>query len=319
MAVYTHVSEAELRAALQDYDVGALRAFRGIAEGVENTNYSIKTDRGRFILTLFEKRVRGGDLPFFLALMDHLAKKGLPSPSPVAAKDGQALRRLKGRPAVLISFLRGAPRMTPSPADCRALGAVLARLHLATVDFSLSRRNDLDLAGWIDLAKKCGARADECAPGLSGFIREEIDFVRTRWPAGLPGGVIHADLFPDNIFFEGGAVTGIIDFYFSCTDYYAYDLAVCLISWAYASRSWRAANASEMLAGYEAVRALSREEGAALPVLARGAALRFLLTRLYDKLNQVEGAIVRVKDPLEYRDLLQLLRESPYLLGRAHD
>ena len=316
MAVYTHVSEAELRAALQEYDVGALRAFRGIAEGVENTNYAVDTDRGEFILTLFEKRVREEDLPFFLALMGHLARKGLPAPSPIAARDGEALRRICARPAAIVTFLPGAPQMTPTPADCRALGAVLARLHLATADFPGARRNDLGLSGWIELAAKCGARADEYAAGLSDFIREEIEFVRSRWPVGLPSGVIHADLFPDNVFFEEGKVAGIIDFYFSCSDYYAYDLAVCLISWAYNSGSWRADNAAAMIAGYEAVRPLSPDEREAMPLLMRGAALRFLLTRLYDALNQVEGAVVRVKDPLEYRDLLRLLRESPYLLGR---
>ncbi|MEX0643899.1 MAG: homoserine kinase [Parvularculaceae bacterium] len=319
MAVYTHVSESELRAALQDYDVGELGAFRGIAEGVENTNYAVETDGGRFILTLFERRVREGDLPFFLELMGHLAKKGLPSPAPVPGKDGEALRRICGKPAVLITFLPGAPRMTPSAPDCRALGHILAKLHLATADFPFSRRNDLGLPGWIDLAVKCEKRADDHANGLSAFIRDEIEFVRSRWPLGLPSGVIHADLFPDNVFFESGAVTGMIDFYFSCTDYYAYDLAVCLISWAFVSGSWRANNAAALIAGYEAGRLLSRAERDALPILARGAALRFLLTRLYDALNLVEGAVVRVKNPLEYRDLLRLLRESPYLIGHAHD
>ncbi len=319
MAVYTHVSKSELRAALEDFDIGALRAFQGIAEGVENSNYRVETDGGRFILTLFEKRVRADDLPFFLALMKHLAKKGLPAPAPIVAKDGQALRRISGRPAVLISFRPGSPQMAPAPAHCRALGTVLARLHVATGDFGASRRNDLGVGGWVDLVEKCKTRADEVADGLSFFIREEIEVVRDGWPAGLPSGVIHADLFPDNVFFQGDLITGVIDFYFSCTDYFAYDLAVCLISWAYVLGSWRAANAAELIAGYEAVRALSREERAALPILARGAALRFLLTRLYDALNQVEGAVVRVKDPLEYRDLLRFLRESPYLLGHAYD
>jgi homoserine kinase type II len=319
VAVYTHVSEGELRAALANFDVGALREYRGIPQGVENTNYDVTTDRGRFILTLFEKRVRESDLPFFLSLMDHLAKRGAPAPTPIAGKDGRVSHQLCGRPAVLISFLPGAPRMAPSPQNCRALGAMLARLHLATRDFALSRRNDLSLAGWMDLAGKCGDRADECADGLAALIGEEIAHLPCVWPEALPGGVVHADLFPDNVFFEGADITGIIDFYFSCTDFYAYDLAVCLISWAYYGGVWRERNAAEMIAGYGAVRALSIAERTSLPTLLRGASLRFLLTRLYDMLNQAERAVVRVKNPLEYRDLLRLLRESPQPPGVSYD
>lgn len=304
MAVYTHVGDAAMRALIAEYGIGSLVKFAGIEQGVENSNFDVTTSRGRYVLTLFEKRVAAADLPFFLALMDYLAGKGLPAPLPVAGRDGTALRTAAGRPAVLVTFLPGAQRMTPNAAECGELGAFAARLHGAVGDFAMRRPNNLSLSGWIDLAARSGARADECAPGLAALITDEIAFLKRNWPSGLPAGVVHADLFPDNVFFEGPRVSGVIDFYFSCSDFFAYDLAVCLNSWAQTNGVWDAVKASAMVAGYVRARPLSQPERVAMPILLRGAALRFLLTRLHDFLHQVEGAIVKVKDPLEYRDLL---------------
>lgn len=315
MAVYTHVSPAAMRALIAEYDIGSLTDFAGIQQGVENSNYDVTTSSGRFVLTLFEKRVAPADLPFFLALMEHLSRKGLPAPLPVCAKDGQALRTVSGRAAVLVTFLPGSQRMTPSVAECGELGAFAARLHGAVGDFAMRRANNLGLAGWIALSSKCAGRADECAPGLASLIADEVAFLRRQWPTSLPAGVVHADLFPDNVFFDGARISGVIDFYFSCSDFFAYDLAVCLNSWAQENGVWDPAKASAMAESYVAARPLSRDERAAMPILLRGAALRFLLTRLYDFLHQVEGAIVRVKDPLEYRDLLLLHRTGRAGIG----
>jgi homoserine kinase type II len=304
LAVYTHVPDEAAEALLGRYELGSLAALEPALEGVENTNYFLATEAGRFILTLFERRVDPADLPFFIALMRHLSAKGFPAPTPVADREGAIIQSVCGRPAAIFSFLKGAPRMAPAIEDCAALGRALARLHLAAAGFPLARANDLGPAGWRRLAAACAPRADACAPGLAAIIANEIMAIDRAWPAGLPQGAIHADLFPDNAFFDGPEVTGVIDFYFACTDAFAYDLAVCLNSWAGRRGAFDLARARALCAGYEAVRPLTPEEREALPALLRGSALRFLLTRLYDWLNQVPGAVVRVKDPLEFRDLL---------------
>lgn len=310
MAVYTHVDRETLEALLERYAIGALISHEGVREGVENTNYFLTTAQGRFFLTLFEKRVEEVDLPYFLGLMSHVAAKGVAAPAPVADRSGGVLQRVAGRPAVIITFLDGKARMSPSPADCRAAGATLARLHLAAADFAGARANALGPDGWRTLAARCGADADRCAKGLAAFIAGERAHIDADWPKELPRGQIHADLFPDNVFFSGEDVSGVIDFYFACTDYLAYDLAVTLNSWCFPQHRWDRASATAMIEGYEAIRPLAQAEKAALPLLMRGAALRFLLTRLYDWLNQDPNALVTVKDPLEYRDLLQFLRDA---------
>ena len=301
MAVYTPVDRASLTAFLAAYDVGRLVAYEGIAEGVENSNYLVVTERGRFILTLYEKRVAPEDLPFFLALMDHLAARKVPCPTPIHGRDGEALRRLCGRPAALVSFLEGSSRRRLQVGHCAALGAALAKLHLAGLDFPMQRRNDLSLDGWRELFDACRAEADTVLPGLQDELARELEEIERSWPHDLPRGVIHADLFPDNVFFRNHEVSGIIDFYFACTDLIAYDLAICLNAWCFErDGAFNITKARQMLAAYRAERPFTRPELEALPLLARGAALRFLLTRLYDWLNQVEGALVRPKDPLEY-------------------
>ena len=302
MAVYTDVAADELAEFLRAYDIGGLLSYKGIAEGVENSNFLLHTTSGYFILTLYEKRVAKDDLPFFLGLMTHLASRGISCPQPVKDKSGEALRSLAGRPAAIINFLEGIWPRKPNVTHCAGVGEVLAKMHLAGSDFAMSRANALSVAGWRPLFDAAAARADELQPGLRGFLATELDYLESGvWPTDLPRGVIHADLFPDNVFFLGEQVSGIIDFTFACTDMLAYDVAICLNAWCFESDcSFNVTKARALLGAYGRERPLSEAEQAALPLLARGAALRFLLTRLVDFLNVPAGALVRPKDPLEY-------------------
>ncbi|AJY46070.1 homoserine kinase [Martelella endophytica] len=322
MAVYTDINEDDLKAFLKAYDAGSLLSYRGIAEGVENSNFLMHTDRFPLILTLYEKRVDENDLPFYLGLMQHLADRGLSCPLPLPRNDGALYGRLCGRPAALISFLEGMWLRKPAPQHCRELGAALARMHLAGQDFSLRRENALSLRGWVDLWDKSATRADEVQIGLESEITEELALLEDRWPVDLPEGVIHADLFPDNVFFIGEKLSGIIDFYFACNDFLAYDLAICLNAWCFEKDgAFNVTKARALLDGYESVRSLSDTEIEALPLLARGSALRFFLTRLYDWLMTPAGALVVKKDPLEYLRYLRFHRSvrsaGEYGLERA--
>jgi homoserine kinase type II len=301
MAVYTEVSDTELEAFLADYGLGKLLAYKGIAEGVENSNFLLHVESGFFILTLYEKRVNAVDLPFFLALMEHLAARGLACPQPVKMKNATMLGTLAGRSAAIVTFLEGVSSRRPTNSQCAALGAVLGQLHQAGAAFLQTRPNALSLAAWprlFDLAKD---RADEIQPGLSTFIAEELAFLERAWPQDLPRGVIHADLFPDNVLFLGNKVSGLIDFYFACTDFLAYDLAISLNAWCFEPDfSFNVTKSMGLIEAYQTVRQLTPKEIEALPVLARGSALRFVLTRLVDWLNVPPGALVKPKDPLEY-------------------
>ncbi|WP_431861161.1 homoserine kinase [Azospirillum sp.] len=301
MAVYTEVSDEELSAFAAQYDLGAVLSCKGIAEGVENSNFLLVTETGPYILTLYEKRTRREDLPFFLGLMEHLSEHGVDCPLPVHARDGEALHELCGRPAVIVTFLKGMWPRRIQPQHCAQLGEALARLHLAGAGFGMTRANALSLAGWQDLFARCAERADEVRPGLRDTLATELDALAAHWPGGLPSGVIHADLFPDNVFFSGERLSGLIDFYFACNDYLSYDIAICMNAWCFeADGSFNATKARLLLTNYQRVRPLSAEELSALPWLCRGSAVRFLLTRLYDWLNHPPGAFVRPKDPLEY-------------------
>lgn len=301
MAVYTDVSDDALSAFLEDYAIGRLVAFRGIAEGVENTNFSLRTTDGDFILTLYERRVDPADLPWFLGFMRHLAERHISCPLPVAGKDGEALRILCNRHAAITTFLPGVWPRRITQAHCRPLGEALARLHLAGADYAPERSNALGPQAWQPLLAKSLTRADDVQAGLSAELTDATEAIVARWPAGLRRGHIHADLFPDNVFFLDGALSGLIDFYFACTDCLAYDIAVCLNAWCFETDgAFNATRARALLAGYERIRPLTEAERDALPVLAQGAALRFLLTRLYDWLNTQAGAIVTPKNPLDY-------------------
>jgi homoserine kinase type II len=301
VAVYTDVMAEELGAFLAGYDLGELLAYKGIAEGVENSNFLVHTTRGYFILTLYERRVAAEDLPFFLALMEHLHARGISCPQPVKNKRGEVLGRIAGRPAALVTFLDGMWIRRPSPAHCGALGEALARLHLAGLDFKHSRANALSVNGWRSLYESCSERANEVQPDLKRFLAAELSHLENAWPSKLPQGVIHADLFPDNVFFLGNKLSGLIDFYFACADTLAYDVAICLNAWCFESdHSYNVTKGRNLLQAYAQVRKLSDEERRALPLLARGAALRFLLTRLVDWFDVPPGALVRPKDPFEY-------------------
>ncbi|MFO1184340.1 MAG: homoserine kinase [Bauldia sp.] len=309
MAVYTEVADEELEAFVASYDIGAIHSLKGIAEGVSNSNYLLVTDKGPFILTLYEKRVEPADLPFFIGLMEHLSSRGIVCPLPVHDRAGAALKRLAGRPAALVTFLDGMSVRRPQAAHCGAVGEALARLHLAGEGFAGKRANALSLGGWQGLAAASAPRADSVAAGLGKEIAAELAFLAANWPRDLPPGVIHADLFPDNVFFLGGRVSGLIDFYFACNDMLAYDLAICLNAWCFeADGAFNVTKGRALLSAYGRVRALQGTEIAALPLLARGAALRFLLTRLVDWLNVPKGALVTPKDPLEYYKKLRFHR-----------
>jgi homoserine kinase type II len=301
MAVYTDVTVEELEKFLAGYDLGELRSYKGIAEGVENSNFLLHTTRGYFILTLYEKRVSTHDLPFFLGLMRHLHARGLNCPQPVANRDGAVLGKLEKRPAAIVTFLDGIWVRRPQAWHCSAVGEALAKLHLAGVDFPMRRKNGLAVAGWSALYSQAAARADGVHRNLSNAIAAELDNCERNWPRGLPEGVIHADLFPDNVFFLDNELSGLIDFYFACTDTLAYDIAICLNAWCFESdHSYNVTKGRALLQGYSKMRALSDAEKSALPLLCRGAALRFLLTRLVDWLEVPPGALVRPKDPIEY-------------------
>lgn len=301
MAVYTEVPDDELARFLEGYDLGGLLSCKGIAEGVENTNYLVRTEKGPFILTLYERRVNRGDLPFFLGLMEHLAKNGLSCPTPVRDRNGLMLQELAGRPAALVTFLDGVWIRRPRVEHCAAVGKALAEMHLAGHGFAIRRENALGLAGWRPLYERFRDRADEIYSGLGGTIEGELAHLEARWPRDIPEGVIHADLFPDNVFFIGDKLSGLIDFYFACNDALAYDLAVCLNAWCFESdHSFNLTKGRALLRAYDAMRPLGVAEREALPLLARGSALRFLLTRAFDWINTPEGALVKRKDPLEY-------------------
>jgi homoserine kinase type II len=307
MAVYTEVSDDALAAFLAEYDIGRVVAFRGIAEGVENSNFSLRTTDGDFILTLYEKRVDPAELPWFIGLMEHLAARGITCPQPVRARDGDALRMLAGRHAAVTTFLPGVwPRLV-RPEHCAPVGRALAALHRAGADYAPVRANALGPAGWPPLLERCLSGADGVAGGLAAELQDAETRILRAWPTDLPRGHIHADLFPDNVFFLDGTLSGLIDFYFAATDLLAYDIAVCINAWCFeADFSLNVAKARALLSAYGEMRPLSPAERAALPVLCQGAALRFALTRLYDWLNMPPGALVTPKDPMEYVRRLRL-------------
>ena len=301
MAVYTDVAAEELAEFLSGYDIGGLLSYKGIAEGVENSNFLLHTTSGYFFLTLYEKRVRVSDLPFFLALMAHLARHGISCPQPVKTRRHDVLGTLAGRPAAIIDFLEGVWPRKPNAAHCAAIGQALAKLHLAGRDFPMKRVNALSVSGWRPLFEQAASRADTLQHGLRALLSDELDHLEKSWPLHLPDGVIHADLFPDNVLFLGENLSGLIDFYFACNDVLAYDVAICLNAWCFESdHSFNVTKARAFLGAYSRERKLSDAEQDALPLLARGAAMRILLTRMVDWFNVPEGALVRPKDPLEY-------------------
>jgi len=314
MAVYTKVSAEEIGRFLARFDVGTLVSAKGIAEGVENSNYLLETTQGKYILTLYEKRVNPADLPFFIALLDHLAAHGCLVPPMIADRKGQKIQQLCGRSACLIVFLPGVSVSHPTEAQARSTGKALGDMHRALADFDRERRNSMDHDGWRTLAEQCGpAELDKIAPGLAKAITQELDHLDAQWPQELPRSAIHADLFPDNVLMLGDQVTGLIDFYFSCTDIRAYDLAVTHAAWCFSEdgTDFHGPISRALIGGYDSAFTLSEAERQALPLLARGAALRFLLTRAYDWINTPAGALVTRKDPQAFLHRLQYYQTHP--------
>ena len=315
MAVYTDITDEELAGLLADFDLGQALSLKGVAEGVENSNFLLETERGRFFLTVYERRVQACDLPFFLELLRWLAEHGFPSARPVADRKGELLKTVRGKPCAIVSFLSGLSVRRPTAAHCREAGAGLAALHLAAEGFPLSRANDLGQAAWAPLFEGLAGAAEGLKPGLAKTISSDLELLAKRWPPDLPQGVIHADYFPDNVFFAQGKFAGAIDFYFACVDAFAYDIAVALNAWCFEpDGSFNITSARQLVAGYESRRRLSDIERSALPVLAHGAAMRFFLTRLADWGATPAGALVRPKDPLEYERKLAVHRSSPDLV-----
>ena len=304
MAVYTHISESDLKQFLTLYELPPLASFTGIKAGVQNSNYGLVLGDTRYILTLYEDRENGvdpADLPYFLQLKQHLAHRQIACPVPVAQRDGALYGALAGRPTALVSFLKGRSSKSPTPAHCHALGQAMAALHLAGGDFAMRRANRQGMAHWQKLFSACRARADEIIPNLQNNIADTLDYLQKNWPQDLPQGVIHADLFPDNVFFENTKLSGLIDFYFACTDFLAYDVAIALNAWCFeADVNFNITKARALLAGYQQSRKMTAEETHALPILANGAALRFLLTRLYDWLHPQNTELIERKNPIDY-------------------
>lgn len=313
MAVYTTVTDEDLAAYLADYDLGEAVAFKGIAEGVENSNYYLETTQGRYILTLFEKRADPTDLPYFIALKQHLGAAGFACPLPVTAKNGEALKTLSGRPSVIVTFLTGLSPKAPTARQCRELGKGLAQLHTAAEGFTQTRANTLGPEAWRGLWARCNQESDTLSPVDQSLIEQDLlalDGSQNLF-ASLPQGTIHADLFPDNAFFLGEHFTGAIDFYFACTDALAYDLAICVNAWAFETDgAFNFSKATNLLAGYMAHRQLNQNERDAFPLLCRGAAMRFFLTRLIDWSETPAGALVKPKDPMDFYARLRFHRTA---------
>ncbi|HCD17724.1 MAG TPA: homoserine kinase [Rhodobiaceae bacterium] len=314
MAVYTEIDDATLAQFGAQYPLSSIDSLKGITQGVQNSNFLLTTAQAKYILTIYESSANGvaaADLPFFLGLMLHLSANGLSCPVPLARKDGGLISTVKDKPAALVSFLEGRSVKTPRPEHCRALGAAMAQMHVAGAGFELRRANNHGLANWQALFERCHDRADEVSPDLTRAMERELARLEENWPDNLPAGIIHADLFPDNVFFVQGEVSGLIDFYFACNDFYAYDLAIALNAWCFeADATFNVTKARALLSGYQNVRALSPEEIDAVPILGAGAAMRFLTTRLFDWLNQVDGAQVEPKNPNDFLRRLRFHRSA---------
>lgn len=301
MAVYTHISDQELADLLKSYNIGNAIKLEAIESGVENTNYFLTTNKAKYVLTIYEKRVKHEDLPFFLGLMRYLSERGVKCPVPIINNSGSAISYIKNKPCAITAFLRGSSAKTISNNHMSSLGEAMANMHLAGNGFGISRQNDFSIACWRDMFSKMHDRMDSFKSGIACEIEEKLKFLSDNWPDNLPKGTIHADLFPDNVFFENNKLAGIIDFYFACNDYFMYDVAICINAWCFEKGDdFNVTKAKILLSSYDKVRKISEDELNALPILASGAALRFLLTRLYDWINRVDGALVTPKDPVEY-------------------
>jgi len=309
MAVYTKLSETDLKEFFSKYSIGKIQKHKEIKEGIENTNYFIETEKGKFILTLYEKRVDEKDLPFFIGLMKNLYDKKFPSPEPIINKNGNYISEISNKKAAVVSFLDGKAKKVLDPLDCYEVGVYSAKLHSITKNLISKRVNKLSVNSWKEIYNKVKKDCSKIHPNLSNIIEKNLNEIETDWPKNIPSGIIHADLFPDNIFFNKNKLSGIIDFYFSCNDYYAFEIAICLNALCFEGKnenlSFNVTKAKKFIDGYTSVRNLNDDEKKSLKILCKGAAIRFLLTRVFDYLNLIEGALVKIKDPVEYLKRLE--------------
>ena len=309
MAVYTKLSENNLKDFFSKYNLGKLLKFRGIQEGIENSNYFVKTDSGKFILTVYEKRVEEKDLPFFMGLMKNIFNENFPSPEPIINKNGNYITEIFGKKAAVVSFLEGTSKKNLTPGNCHEVGIYTAKLHTITKNLNIKRTNRLSVNSWRLIYRKIQRDCSKIYPDLTKIIERNLEVIEDQWPKNIPRGIIHADLFPDNIFFKGSKLTGIIDFYFSCYDFYALEIAICLNALCFEGKnenlSFNVTKAKKFIDGYSSIRKLTEEEKESLKILCHGAAMRFLLTRVFDYLNLTEDALVKIKDPVEYLKRLE--------------
>ena len=309
MAVYTKLSEDKLKNLFSKYDLGKLLDHKEIKEGIENTNYFIKTEKGKFILTLYEKRVDEKDLPFFIGLMKNLFNKNFPSPEPIINRNGNYISEVLNKKAAVVSFLNGDTKKILNPNDCYQVGVNAAKLHLITKGLKGKRENKLSVDSWRKIYNKVKKDCSKIHLNLPSVIEKNLDEIEKNWPKNIPAGIIHADLFPDNIFFKGNKLSGIIDYYFSCYDFYAFEIAICLNALCFEGKSenlsFNVTKAKKFIDGYSSIRKLTEDEKQSIKILCQGAAIRFLLTRVFDYLNLIEGAIVTIKDPIEYLKRLE--------------
>jgi len=309
MAVYTKLSEKELKEFFSKYNLGNLLNYNEIKEGIENTNYFIQTEKGKFILTLYEKRVDEKDLPFFMSLMRNLFDKNFPSPEPIVNKNGNYISEILGKKAAVVSFLEGDAKKILDPKNCYQVGIYTAKMHLITKDLIGKRENKLSVNSWRKIYNKVKKDCSKIHDSLPKIIEKNLDVIEKNWPKNIPSGIIHADLFSDNIFFKNEKLSGIIDYYFSCYDFYAFEIAICLNALCFEGKnenlSFNVTKSKKFIDGYSSIRQLTEEEKKSLKVLCQGAAIRFLLTRVFDYLNLTEGALVKIKDPIEYLKRLE--------------
>jgi len=309
MAVYTKLSENNLKDFFSKYNLGKLLKFQGIQEGIENSNYFVKTDSGKFILTVYEKRVEEKDLPFFMGLMKNIFNENFPSPEPIINKNGNYITEIFGKKAAVVSFLEGTSKKNLTPGNCHEVGIYTAKLHTITKNLNIKRTNRLSVNSWRLIYRKIQRDCSKIYPDLTKIIERNLEVIEDQWPKNIPRGIIHADLFPDNIFFKGSKLTGIIDFYFSCYDFYALEIAICLNALCFEGKnenlSFNVTKAKKFIDGYSSIRKLAEEEKESLKILCHGAAMRFLLTRVFDYLNLTEDALVKIKDPVEYLKRLE--------------
>ena len=309
MAVYTKLSENNLKDFFSKYNLGKLLKFQGIQEGIENSNYFVKTDSGKFILTVYEKRIEEKDLPFFMGLMKNIFNKNFPSPEPIINKNGNYITEIFGKKAAVVSFLEGTSKKNLTPGNCHEVGIYTAKLHMITKNLNIKRTNRLSVNSWRLIYRKIQRNCSKIYPDLTKIIERNLEVIEDQWPKNIPRGIIHADLFPDNIFFKGSKLTGIIDFYFSCYDFYALEIAICLNALCFEGKnenlSFNVTKAKKFIDGYSSIRKLAEEEKESLKILCHGAAMRFLLTRVFDYLNLTEDALVKIKDPVEYLKRLE--------------